>query len=357
MSKSTEAITNYFPHLPAYSEPTTGILSKIPRSWVPYAQLMRIDRPGGLYAFYFPYLIGISYGACITSPTPEPSSLLSLAAVLLPFSVILRGAACTWNDTVDQDFDRRVARCRHRPVARGAVPTSRAHLFTAWQLALLYPTALLCFPAACLPHLHATVLLLGVYALMKRVTHYPQAVLGIPFAWAVFFCAAALDVKPHQPVFHVLYSSLGYAGEDHHAVFLDGTDMATLAIFAANVLWTVTYDTIYAHQDVADDAKAGVKGMALKFRRSTKLLASVLSIGQVGFLASCGVWAGFGTFYFLFTVGGVGLALAYYIYDVDLESPESCGAWFHDQFWIVGAPFLTGLIGEYLTVRRIPNRF
>ncbi|KAI1123752.1 UbiA-domain-containing protein [Nemania abortiva] len=341
-------VANYFPHLPAYSDPTTGVLSKLPRSWVPYAQLMRIDRPGGLYAFYFPYLIGLAYSACIVSPVPDPVELLCLAAILLPFNIVLRGAACTWNDTVDQDFDRRVVRCRHRPVARGAVSTSKAHLFTVLQLAVLYPVTVLCFPAACVPHFLFMVFLFGLYALMKRVTYYPQVVLGVPFAWAVFFCVAALGMEPFPFVLPFQFDP-----PSRHLKYQKGkteaTGKATLAIFGANILWTITYDTIYAHQDVADDAKAGVKGMALKFKNSTKLLASVLSAGQVGLLAMCGVWAGFGTFYFLGTVGGVGLALTYYIYDVDLESPESCGAWFHDQFWIVGAPFITGLVGEYLT--------
>ncbi|KAI0404423.1 UbiA-domain-containing protein [Xylaria palmicola] len=342
------ATIDYFPHLPAYSDPTTGILSKLPHSWVPYAQLMRIDRPGGLYAFYFPYLIGLTYSACIASPSPEPRWVLSVAAVLLPFNVVLRGAACAWNDTVDQDFDRRVARCRHRPVARGAVSTAQAHLFTALQVALLGPATVALFPAACLPHFAIMVLLFGVYALMKRVTYYPQVVLGVPFAWAVFFCVAALGMEPLP-----FALPLVRAGGGEFAPAEATIGRATLALFAANILWTITYDTIYAHQDVADDAKAGVKGMALKFRHSTKLLASVLSAGQVGLLVLCGLWAGFGALYYLGTVGGVSLALAYYIYDVDLDSPESCGAWFHDQFWIVGAPFISGFVGEYLVKRGI----
>ncbi|KAI1119602.1 UbiA-domain-containing protein [Nemania sp. NC0429] len=345
ISSNNKPITNYFPHLPAYSDPTTGVLSKLPRSWVPYAQLMRIDRPGGLYAFYFPYLIGLVFGACITSPTPDPGSLLFLAAILLPFNIVLRGAACTWNDTVDQDFDRRVSRCRHRPVARGAVSTSQAHLFTALQLAVLYPVTILCFPAACVPHFLIMVVLFGVYALMKRVTYYPQVVLGVPFAWAVFFCVAALDAKAFPLTLPFLSGSPLSQGKTH----TKESFRATLALFGANILWTIIYDTIYAHQDIADDAKAGVKSMALKFKYSTKLLAGVLSIGQVGLLALCGLWAGFGMLYFLVAVGGVGFALTYYICDVDLESPESCGKWFHDQFWVVGTPFIAGLICEYLT--------
>ncbi|KAF2799238.1 putative 4-hydroxybenzoate polyprenyl transferase [Melanomma pulvis-pyrius CBS 109.77] len=315
---------DFFPHLPPYSNPKSGLLAKIPSSFIPYAQLMRLDRPAGLYAFYLPYLIGIMYAACIATITPRPQTLLGLALALLPFNIILRGAACTWNDNVDQRFDRRVERCRHRPIARGAVSTMQANIFTLIQLALGYPFTAL-FPRTCLLHVLVSVVGFFVYALMKRVTYYPQVVLGFPFAWAIFFCVAAMGMDP----FH---------GENV---------TSTYALFSANVLWTVTYDTIYAHQDVADDERAGVKGMALRFKNNTKILASIVSFGQVALLALCGLCAGFSNTYFIGTVGGVAISMAYYIYDVDLMRPESCAAWFHDQFLIVGASFLAGLMGEY----------
>ncbi|KAK6082252.1 4-hydroxybenzoate polyprenyl transferase [Seiridium cupressi] len=316
---------NRFPHLPAYSDPKTGVVSHLPSSWIPYAQLMRIDRPAGLYAFYFPYLIGLVYAACISPTTIEPAALLKMAAVLLPFNILLRGASCAWNDNVDQEFDRQVERCRHRPIARGAISTSQANIFTLAQLAVMYPLLSL-FPGECTPHMLVAVVLFFIYALMKRVTYYPQVVLGFPFAWAILFCVAALGSDP----------------------FAKQTLKPTSALFAANILWTVTYDTIYAHQDVADDENAGVKSMALKFKNSTKLLASVLATTQVALLALVGLWADFSSVYFVGTVGGVASAMAYYIYDVDLKRPESCGVWFHDQFWLVGAGFMAGLTGEYI---------
>lgn len=317
--------THLMAHLAPHSDPTSGILSKLPRAWIPYAQLMRLDRSGGFYAFYFPYLIGLLYAACLAPVIPEPTALLCLAAVLLPLNILLRGAACTWNDNVDQDFDRQVERTRHRPIARGAVSTAQAHAFTLAQLALTYAMLKAFFPPPCRIHLHITEVLFFVYALMKRVTYYPQVVLGFPFAWAILFCAAALRVDLENP-----------------------TLLSTLALFGANVLWTITYDTIYAHQDVADDEQAGVKGMAVRFRNTTKTLATVLTAGQVILLALCGHWAGFGCVYYVGTVGGVAAAMGYYIYAVDLSSPESCGTWFRDQFWIVGLSFMSGLAGEYM---------
>lgn len=315
---------NHFPHLPPYADPTTGLLSMVPSSWIPYCQLMRLERPGGLYAFYFPYLIGLAFAACIAPTTPSAPKLVAVMLKFLPLSILLRGAACTWNDTVDQDFDRRVERCRHRPVARGAVSTTQALSFTLCQLLGVYAIAST-LPSACMPHLAFATILFFIYALMKRVTYYPQVVLGIPFAWSIFVSVGALGMTP-------------LAGHNIKA---------TITLCVANVLWTITYDTIYAHQDIEDDEKAGVKGMALRFRHTTKTLASVLSIAQVACLALSGVFANFGTGYFIGTVGGVALSMAYFIYDVDLRNPESCGAWFRDQFFIVGAAFLAGLIFEY----------
>lgn len=183
---------------------------------------------------------------------------------------------------------------------------------------------------------------------MKRVTFYPQVVLGIPFAWAVFFCVTMIG-EDRFPLPSSSFIKQIIEFKLAEQMKMTPKNKATLALFGANVLWTIIYDTIYAFQDVSDDAKAGVKSMALRFRHTTKILASVLAGAQVSLLALCGIWAGFGVLYFIGTVGSVAVAMAYYIHDVDLESPESCGTWFHDQFWIVGAAFIAGLASEYVT--------
>ncbi|KAI2620268.1 putative UbiA family prenyltransferase [Hypomontagnella submonticulosa] len=323
---SENTVINFFPDLPGYRNPTTGIISQIPVSWVPYYQLMRLDRPAGLYAFYFPYLIGLAYAACVAITPPNPSEVAKISALLLPFNILLRGVACTWNDTVDQHFDRRVPRTRHRPIARGAVSTAQAHTFTLAQIGLLslfYVFRLL--SPDLVPNTTSAVVLFIVYALMKRVTNYPQVVLGVAFSWAVFFATRVFEVNE------------------------ESVQRSTLALFGSIVCWVITYDTNYAHQDVAYDEKAGVKSMALRFRHSTKQLTSALSAVQVGLLALCGYWAGFGVVYFVVTVGGVAVALAFYIYQVDLTRPESCSMWFHRQFWLVGVTCMSGFLGEYIS--------
>ncbi|KAI0400123.1 putative 4-hydroxybenzoate polyprenyl transferase [Xylaria palmicola] len=297
---------NFFPQLPLYSHPNEGLLGVLPRALVPYAQLMRLEKPAGLYAVYFPYLIGLIYAACITPERPEPLQVGQLAVALLAFSVFLRGAACSWNDTLHQKFDRQVVRCRHRPVARGAISTRQAHAFTLALLALgLYPVLNVMFPVDCTPQAAIIVALTGLYALMKRVTAYPQIVLGITLSWGVFFSVAALGSQAH---------SLRVGGRDF---------AATLALFGSNVAWAVTNDVFYACQDVKDDEKIDIGSMALRFKNNIKLLAGVLTLAQVALLALCGILAGFGPIFFVGSVAWVAIAMMYYVQSVDLDSPES----------------------------------
>lgn len=118
---------------PPYIPPNRGILARLPPSFVPYAQLSRIEKPGGLYGFYMAYLIGLGYGACLVTPAVSPASLAGTAGVLLVYNVFLRGAACTANDVLDREYDRQVARCRNRPVARGAVTPTQGYVWYGAQ--------------------------------------------------------------------------------------------------------------------------------------------------------------------------------------------------------------------------------
>ena len=313
-----------------YVPPQHGLLAHIPTPWVPYAELMRLDRPAGLYAFYFPYLTGLSYSACVAQtrspPPPPPSQLLWLSLLFLGGSVLLRGAACAWNDNIDQDFDRQVARCRNRPIARRAVSTRQGHVFTA-ALTAGGGCLLLLLPAPCLYHAVPITVLFAIYPFAKRFTNYPQVVLGFPFAWAIFMSCAALGLDPF--------------GVELRA--------STGSLFMANVLWTVVYDTIYAHQDIKDDVKAGVKSMAVRFADSTKTLASVLAVFQVALLLATGWLANLSPVYFVLSCGGATVALVNMIVRVELSDPASCAWWFHAGFWLVGGSVVVGLVAEYAT--------
>ena len=286
---------------------------------------MRLDRPAGLYAFYIPYLIGLGYGACLTDPIPSPTRIVRLSGLFLVFCRILRGAACSWNDNVDQEFDRQVARTRSRPIARRAVSTKQGHIFTVALLLAEIPV-FMALPAACAYHAITINILFGGYALMKRITWYPQFVLGFPFAWAILMSCAALNVDPTS----------------------SQRIIPTMSLFIANVLWTMIYDTVYAHQDIRDDIKAGVKSMAIRFSDSTKKLAAILATMQVALLLYAGWGARLSPIYFIFACCGTAFALGIMIAEVDLKEPSSCAWFFHRGFWYVGGSIVMGFAGEYM---------
>jgi 4-hydroxybenzoate polyprenyltransferase len=120
----------------------------------------------------------------------------------------------------------------------------------------------------------------------------------------------------------------------------------SLCFFAANTVWTMIYDTIYAHQDVADDIHAGVKSMAVKFKNSTKFLTSLLACMMTTFLAITGVLVKIGPLYYLSAVGVSAVSLAATIAMVDLADSRSCGWWFSWGFLFVGRSILSGLGAE-----------
>lgn len=285
---------------------------------------MRLDRPAGFYAFYIPYLIGLGYAACLADPIPSPTRLYTLSGIFFIGCIILRGAACAWNDNVDQEFDRKVARCQNRPIARGAITTTQGHIFTA-ALALAGAPLFLVLPVECSYYALPITILFGAYALMKRVTNYPQVVLGFPFACGILMSCAALEVD----------------------ALSEQLRLPTLGLFGANVLWTMIYDTIYAHQDLKDDVKAGVNSMAVRFADNTKSLASTLAVIQVGLFIVVGWQANFSLIYFLVTCGVSAIALGSMIAKVKLNEPASCAWFFHRGFWYVGGSILIGLFGEF----------
>ena len=121
--------------------PTSGYrvppsLSVLPASWIPYAELMRLDRPAGFFAFYWHYIIGLAFAACVSPEKLTLVNLLGHASYFAIWVILLRGTVCTINDILDQDFDRQVARTRYRPIARNAVSTAKAWTFTGASLPL-----------------------------------------------------------------------------------------------------------------------------------------------------------------------------------------------------------------------------
>jgi 4-hydroxybenzoate polyprenyltransferase len=239
----------------------------------PYLRLARLDRPIGSWLLLLP---------CWWSAALAASLARNLSG--LPFTIVLffigafamRGAGCTWNDITDRDLDAKVERTRSRPIPAGQVSVPQAFVFLAAQ-ALIGLSVLLQFNRFAVATGIASLAIVAVYPFMKRITWWPQVVLGLAFSWGAL---------------------MGFA------VLLGRIDAPALVLYAGSIAWVVGYDTIYAHQDAEDDALIGVRSTARLFGARTRQALivfyglAVVLIGAALWLAGAGIaaWIGLGAF-------------------------------------------------------------
>ncbi|PSN75620.1 UbiA prenyltransferase [Corynespora cassiicola Philippines] len=314
-----------FIEIPQYQPPKSGILAHVPASWVPYGELMRIDKPTGIYLFYFPHLFGTLYVVASAGSDVSISHLLWANLKLLLGTVFMRAAACAWNDNLDREYDRKVRRCRLRPLARGALTPYQGYVFTA-VLTVIAAAFLLALPTLC--HIIAipSIALLILYPFTKRFTDFPQLILGFQVAIGILLGMAAVDP---DAINNGRYSKEGVA-----------------SFYLMNVAWTLVYDTVYAQQDVEDDAKAGVRSMAVRFRNGPRLLLTVVVLAQMALLGLTGKLQGFGAGYFSVACGGTLLSMIWMLGTIDLKQPAECMWWFKNGCWLVGLSISGGLALE-----------
>ncbi|KAF2676551.1 UbiA prenyltransferase [Lentithecium fluviatile CBS 122367] len=312
---------------PPYRPPKSGVLAHVPASWVPYGELMRIEKPTGIYLFYFPHLFGTLY-AVAANASGVPSYyeyLLWTNAKLFAGTVFMRAAACAWNDNLDREYDRQVRRCRLRPLARRALTPFQGYIFAA-AMTIVAAAFLLALPTLC--HLIAipSIALLIIYPFTKRFTDFPQLILGFQVAIGILLGIAAVDPEA--------LSNGNYSKE------------AVASFYLMNVAWTLVYDTVYAQQDVEDDAKAGVRSMAVRFRNGPRLLLTVVVVVQIALLSMTGKLQNFGTGYFGVACGGTFLSMVWMLLTIDLRKQAQCMWWFKNGCWLVGLSISGGLAVE-----------
>lgn len=322
LGRSHESLSK--PALSAYRRPETGFLSRLPNSWVPFAELIRLDKPTGTYYLLFPCIFSTLLAARYADATPL--TVLTTSAFFAVGAFIMRGAGCTINDLWDRNLDPYVYRTRLRPIARGAITPLTALKFTAFQL-LAGLGVLIQFPPSCLFYGAPSLLLVASYPLAKRFTNYPQFILGLTFSWGAFMGFPALGVDLFAD-----YAALKSVG----------------ALYASCVSWTVLYDMIYAHMDIKDDAKAGIKSIALRHAEQTKLVLSGLATTQVLFLSVAGLAIGAGPFFYACSCGSAATTLGLMIWKVQLREVGSCWWWFTKGAWFTGGGIALGLLGDYL---------
>ena len=250
--------------------------------------LARWDKPIGFLLLFFPGLW----------------SLLLLGEGLPPFRWVLlfllgalltRGAGCTYNDMVDVDFDRRVARTRTRPLAAGAVTKPQALLWMALQLFLAFGV-LLCLPFELFWPALGVMGLVALYPWVKRFSYFPQVVLGLAFNWGALLGGIAREGR---------------------------ISLSAALLYLAGVFWTLGYDTIYAHQDREDDLRVGVKSTAIFWGERSKAFLT-LSYGAFwSLLFLAGVLAGGSPAFFALMLPLVGFVF-YRLSHLDLNNPQAC---------------------------------
>ncbi len=287
-----------------------GWVARLPSGWRPYILLARLDRPIGAWLLFLPGLWGILLAH------PAPLEAIRLIILFGIGAVVMRSAGCVVNDLWDRDIDRQVARTAGRPLASGTLRPIHA---------LVFLVGLLLVGLAILLQLNelswalgvGSLILVALYPLAKRVTSWPQLVMGFTFGFG---------------------APLGFVAG------ADGIGAACAALYGAAILWDLGFDTIYAHQDREDDALLGIGSTARLFgERTAPFLAAcytgtVLMLGLAGWLAGLSVW------FFLGLLVPAGL-LARQVIRLDIDNPGLCLRLFRANREVglaVGAAILLG---------------
>ena len=266
-----------------------GWVARLPPSWRPYVLLGRFDRPIGAWLLFLPGLWSILLAR------PGVARGAWLTALFLAGAFAMRAAGCVVNDLWDRELDRKVVRTAGRPLASGAIGTRGALGFMAamaatglWILLMLPPLAQALGVGS--------LLLVALYPAAKRVTWWPQLVLGFTFGWG---------------------APMGFAAAT------DSLGAAALWLYLAAILWIVGYDTIYAHQDRQDDAVVGIRSTARLFGAASAWLVGGCYAGMLLALLLVGLSAHLNNWYFPALLPTAAL-LGWQALRLDIDDPDLC---------------------------------
>ena len=242
--------------------PTNWVDRLAPASVRPWLKLGRFDRPVGIWLLMLPGWQALALAAAMHGAWPGPRLLIEFALG----AALMRAAGCAFNDIVDRDIDAKVARTAARPVASGQISVRQAWGFVSTcgliSLGLLVTMGPLAIDLGV-----ASLALVAAYPFMKRITWWPQAWLGLTFNWGALLGFAAATGTIGAPA---------------------------LLLYASGMFWTLGYDTIYAVQDLEDDALAGVKSSARRLGARAPQAVLAFYLAAIGLVLSCGDVAGLG---------------------------------------------------------------
>jgi 4-hydroxybenzoate polyprenyltransferase len=282
----------------------------------PYARLARWDRPIGFWLLFWP--CGFSLGLAAVK---NPASGFDWWALLLCLigAVAMRGAGCTFNDVVDRDIDDKVERTRSRPIPSGQVSVRNAVIFMGLQ-GLIGLLILIQFNLFTVVLGVASLLLIAIYPFMKRITWWPQLFLGFAFSWGAL---------------------IGWTSQT------EALSLPPLLLYLGCILWTIGYDTIYALQDIEDDALIGVKSTARLFGRRTRLMVALFYAAAVICWIVAAVLVSAGMAFGIVLLAAIGL-LAWQVATLDGREPGNALVRFKANHW-VGVALTLALLIESLT--------
>jgi 4-hydroxybenzoate polyprenyltransferase len=265
-------------------------------AWMrPYLRLARLDRPIGSWLLLIPCWWSLGLAAIHVGRPVEPWHVL----LFFIGAFAMRGAGCTWNDIVDRDLDARVERTRSRPIPSRQVSVAAAAAFLVLQ-ALIGLAVLLSFNRFTVLVGLLSLAVVALYPFMKRITYWPQIVLGLAFSWGALMGWPATVGRLDPPAF---------------------------LLYAGAIAWVIGYDTVYAHQDREDDALVGIKSTALLFRERTKPMLALFYALAVLLIALAGWSAGAGIAFSLALVA-FAAHLSWQISRLDIDDPLNCLAVF-----------------------------
>jgi len=257
----------------------------------PYLRLARLDRPIGSWLLLIPCWWSVGLTGIRTDHFP---SLWHIVLFLIG-AFAMRGAGCTWNDLVDRDLDGLVERTRSRPIPSGQVTVAEATAFMMLQ-ALIGFLVLIQFNRYTVITGICSLLVVAIYPFMKRITYWPQIVLGLAFSYGALMGWPAAFGR---------------------------LDWPALVLYAGSICWVIGYDTIYAHQDREDDLLIGIKSTALLFGEETRPMLAKFYAAAVALIGFAGLMVG-GRFIFVLGLIGFAAHLAWQVTQLDINDSARC---------------------------------
>ena len=320
------------PQDPTPAERTPRVADAPPDNWVdrfapenarPYLHLARLDRPIGVWLLLLPCWWGVGL-AEVSRGSPYPS--LWLLVLFAIGALVMRAAGCAYNDYVDRDYDARVSRTASRPIPSGQITPAKALAFAA-ICSFAGLMVLLQFNAFTIRLGAASLILVAIYPFLKRYTYWPQVALGLAFNWGALVGWSAVT---------------------------GGLGVAAILLYCGSVLWTVGYDTIYAHQDKEDDLMLGLKSTAIKFGVNTTSWVAGLYAATAVLWLLAGLFAGTHFIYFTAVVL-VSVQLAWQVTTLDITDAQNCLVRFRSNR-DVGLVIFLGLVSDMGLVWLVGSR-